>query len=368
MAVVFPQSHLSESTMRKLDGDYSSEVDSVEEKEWYRLLHQFDDANMYQTWAYGQVRNGRKNISHLLLKEQGRVIAIAQSRIVKAPLIGVGIAYVMWGPLWRPREALADAKVFRQVIRALRNEYVCRRGLLLRLYPILFDDDSPCFLSILAEEGFVRAGNEQGSRTIIMDLTPSLDELHKGIRPQKRRELKVAEKQLEIIEGTEDELFEKFIEMYKQMVTRKKFHEPNDINEFREIQRRLPSEFKMKIMLCRSGEGLCAGLICSAIGGMALYLFGATSIAGMKSRGSYLLQWKVIERLKENLVPRYDLHGINSETNPGTYKFKSDLAGDKGRDVRFLGRFESCESMLSLACVSVGERLKSMSRALSISR
>lgn len=124
----------------------------------------------------------------------------------------------------------------------------------------------------------------------------------------------------------------------------------------------------MKIMLCRSDEGICVGLISSAIGRMAIYLFGATSTAGMKSRGSYLLQWKFIEWLKLNLVPRYDLNGINPETNPGTYKFKSDLAGDKGRDVHFLGRFESCESVVSFACVSVGERLKSMCRALSMSR
>lgn len=351
--------------MRKLDEGYSSEVDAVDEKEWYRLLHQFDDANMYQTWAYGQVRNGRRNISHLLVKEQGRVIAVAQSRIVKAPLIGAGIAYVMWGPLWRQREARADAEVFRQAIRALRNEYVCRKGLLLRIYPILFDDDAPCFLSILAEEGFTRAGAEQGSRTIIMDLNRPLDELRQELRPHWQRELKVAEKQkLEIVEGSEDELFERFIEMYREMVARKKFREPNDIDEFRTIQERLPVESKMKIMLCRSNEGMCAGLICSVVGGTAIYLFGATSAAGLKSRGSYLLQWKLIEWLKRGLVPRYDLNGINPETNPGTYKFKRDLAGDKGRDVHFLGRFESCESMVSLACVSVGERLRPIAVSL----
>ena len=303
------------------------------------------------------------------MKEKGRVIAIAQSRIVKAPLIGAGIAYVMWGPLWRPRDARADAEEFRQAIRALRNEYACRKGLLLRLYPILFDDEAPCFLSILAEEGFTRAGAEQNSRTIIMDLNRPLDELYRELRPHWQRELKIAEKQkLEIVEGSEDELFEIFIGMYREMVARKKFHEPNDIDEFRTIQERLPVESKMKVMLCRSIEGVCAGLICSVVGGTAIYLFGATSTAGMKSRGSYLLQWKLIEWLKRGLVPRYDLNGINPETNSGTYKFKRDLAGNKGRDVRFLGRFESCESMVSLACVSVGERLKSMSRTLSISR
>src|SRR5436189_1342 len=83
----------------------------------------------------------------------------------------------------------------------------------------------------------------------------------------------------------------------------------------------------MKIMLCKSGDEHCAGLVCSAIGKTAIYLFGATSNAGMKSRGSYLLHWKLIEWLKQNRFSVYDLHGINPVRNPGTYKFKNDLAG-----------------------------------------
>ena len=88
MAGVPRNKHFNESTMRELDTGYSSEVDSVDEESWYGLLRQFDDANIYQTWAYGLVRNGRQNISHLLVKEGGKVVAVAQSRIVKTPLIG----------------------------------------------------------------------------------------------------------------------------------------------------------------------------------------------------------------------------------------------------------------------------------------
>lgn len=351
--------------MRELGAGYSFEVDTVDEESWYGLLRQFDDANIYQTWAYGLVRNGRQNISHAVLKEQGSVVAIAQCRIAKAPLIGAGIAYVMWGPLWRKRETHGNVEVFRQMIRALRSEYTHKRGLLLRLYPVLFEDDSPCFLPVFCDEGFEKVEGEKRSRTILMDLSPTLGDLRHGLRPHWQRELKVAGKQrLEIAEGSGDELFEQFIGVYKEMVARKNFLEPNDIHEFREIQRRLPPEFRMRLMLCSSSEGICAGLICSAIGGTALYLFGATSAVGMKSRGSYLLQWNLIERLKEAHVPLYDLNGINPEVNPGTYKFKSDLAGEMGREVRFLGRFESCASNASLAIVKVGERLSWLRRVL----
>lgn len=344
-----------------LEAGYSSEIDAVGEESWHQLLRQFTDANIYQSWSYGLVRSGRMNTSHLVLKADGRVVAVAQCRIKKVPFIGAGIAYVMWGPLWRPRDSRQDEEVFRQAIRALRLEYVGKRGLLLRVNLALFEEDHSWALKILKDEGFSKAKNSKGSRTIIMDLSPSIDELYNRLRPHWQRELKVAKKlNLDIVEGIEEELFDQFIEIYKEMVARKKFVEPNDIYEFKEIQRGLPADQKMNIMLCRSGEGDCAGVISSAIGSTAIYLFGATSTVGLKRRGSYLLQWRLIQRLKKAHVTQYDLNGINPEANSGTYKFKSDLAGEKGRAVGLLGCFESSENVISSVCVNMGERLRSI--------
>lgn len=345
--------------LSQLTDGYSSEVDTATEQEWGQILGRFADANIYQTWSYEEVRFGRKNISHLLLRKDDQIIAAAQARIVKIPLIGAGIAYVRWGPMWRRLESDPDRETFRQVIRALRNEYVFHRGLVLRLYPALFSGDSPSMESSLLEEGFSTNDQEQG-RTLLLDLSRTLDDLRKGLSSHWQRELKVAEKnKLEIIEGSDNTLFEVFIKIYKEMVSRKAFVEPNDINEFRLVQNRLPEKFKMRIMLCKSAGEVTSGAIFSAIGNTALYLFGATSNAGMKSRGSYLLQWKFIEWLKSNGFTTYDLNGINPIANPGTYKFKSDLCGSNGRDVRFLGRFDSCSSFVSSSCVALGEDLRS---------
>src|SRR2546428_38139 len=128
--------------MRELASGYTSEIDTVDEPIWTRTLQDFDDANIYQTWSYAAVTRGRQNTSHLLLKENGDIVAVAESRIAKLPLTDIGIAYVRWGPLWRRRNAEADAETFRQAIRGLCNEYAYRRGLVLRVYPIIFDDDA----------------------------------------------------------------------------------------------------------------------------------------------------------------------------------------------------------------------------------
>jgi hypothetical protein len=60
---------------------YAWEVDTVDEGQWCRLIEEFDDANIYQTWSYGEVRFGRGNMSHLLLREKGEIVAVAQAGI-----------------------------------------------------------------------------------------------------------------------------------------------------------------------------------------------------------------------------------------------------------------------------------------------
>jgi hypothetical protein len=344
---------------------YTVEIDKVSRNEWYSLLENFDDANLYQTWSYDEVRFGRKRISHLVLKLRGRVVAAAQVRLATVPVVGVGIAYVYWGPLWKLKGEEPDIDVFVHVVRAMRDEYAGRRGLLLRIYPVLFDDEASLFLPLLEQEGFRPVDNETPSRTILIDLTRSLDELRKGFDVKWRGHLNRSEKNsLEIVEGTVDDLFEKFIGIYNELLERKKFAIPNDIDEFRTIQEDLPEKFKMKIVLCSFQETLCVGAIMATIGTTAVYLFGATNEVGMKSNGSYMIQWRFIEWLKANHFTSYNLHGINPVTNPGGYVFKSGIRGKQnGKDVHFLGKFETRGSRLSTAAVKCGDLLKSGSKS-----
>jgi hypothetical protein len=325
-----------------LDDGYTAEVDTFDTAAWYDLLGQFDDANIFQTRAYGTVASGDRNLGHLVLERDGVAVAMAQARIAKVPGVGLGIAHVRWGPLWRRQGERASHQTFRMALRALRNEFACRRRLVLRLVPLSFDVEDDACTSILREEGFAPSARARASTTILMDLAPPLDALHDGMRPHWKRELKIAErKRLEVVEGTDDALFGAVEDIHAEMVARKRFVEGADIAQFRRIQSLLPPPLKLGVMTCSSSAGLCAGVIWSAMGRSALYLFGATANAGMKSNGSYLLQWMLIERLKREGRICYDLNGINPVTNPGTCKFKRDLAGINGREVRFTGQFET---------------------------
>jgi lipid II:glycine glycyltransferase (peptidoglycan interpeptide bridge formation enzyme) len=348
---------------RALAPGYTSDVDNIDERTWYEVFRSFADANVYQSWAYGAIIAGRRNLSHLVVRRGGEIVGIAQVRLARIPLTNIGIAYVLWGPLWSIKGQSKDSEVFRQVIRSLRNEYVFRRGLSLRLAPHIVDDGGETFSNILKDEGFT-ASDRKRSRTMLMDLGAALEDLRGGMRAHWKRELKVGEKNsLDIVLGTDDNLFAQFTSIYREMVARKRFIEPNDIDQFRVIQQMLPDALKMQILLCKSGDDVCAGAVCSVMGNSALYLFGATSNAGIKSRGSYVLQWKVVEELKRAAIPVYDLNGINPDTNPGTFKFKSDLAGANGADVHFLGTFDAQGGVLSRLCIEGWKSLKEKRRS-----
>ena len=354
---------MSKRIIRPLAIGYNSEIDGVDERTWDQLVQGFEDGNINQTWAYAAVVAGRSDMSHMVLKLNGDVVAIAEVRIKKLPVFGLGIAYVGWGPLWRRTGTDIDVESFRQAARALRNEYVCKRGLNLRLFPLAFEDEPLPMSAILAGEGFSQISKESGDRTILMDITPSLEILRESMARNWKRSLKHAENfGLEVIEGSEEELIEEFMKIYDEMVSRKMLVESNAFNYCKQLQEQLPEQFKMKIMLCRSSEGICAGLVSSAIGEMGIEILAATSNIGIHSCGSHLLRWKLVEELKRQGVSIYNMNGINPVKNPGTYRFKSELARKHGRDIYYMGKYDAAAGTFGYSIIQFADVLRAGKR------
>jgi len=340
-----------------LDAGYRVGIDDVDNNRWTKLIEKFLDANIYQTWSYDSIRCGVENISHLVLFKNDEPVAASQARVVQLPVLGRGVAYIRWGPLWKRGDRAEETQCLRMAIRALRNEYVCKRKLILRIFPLLFDEQAEVFRKTLLEEKYVPCPGEESQRTLILDIQRSLEEIHKNFKQKWRNCLNRAEKnQLEVVEGTDDELFREFIGIYRQLLDRKRFKEPNDINEFRRIQKDLPVRMKMGIFLCKSNGVNTAGGIFGAIGDTGIYLFGATNDLGMKNKGSYLIQWRAIQWMRERGCRYYNLNGINPTTNPGGYHFKSGVAGKTGKEVRYLGRFDCYPGPFSSIGVSIATK------------
>lgn len=313
-------------------------TDVYDDEELYALIDLFDDANLYQTPAYCREGKAGANLSHLVLFEKDIPIGVALVRIRKLPPTKTGFAHVYWGPLWRLRNCEEDIEHLGLVLNALKQEYVNKRGLLLRIESNLIEDgDVERYSKVFAKQGFHTVHSARYN-TFVLDLDKDLDQLRKNLRGNWRGHLSKAERNgLKTISGSETTLFNNFCSLYFALLKRKKFDDVQDAEMCSRVQEALPNRFKMRISQCEHQGEIAASVVCSTIGNSAVYLLGATSEKGMKTRGSYLLQWEMLKWLKEKGTRYYDLGGIDPEGNPGVYHFKE---GFRGRKVTSLGRYE----------------------------
>ncbi len=340
--------------------DYRVEIDRVNEDEWSKLLLEYADATIYQTWSYGGVRWGRRNISHLVLKRNGVVVGLSQVVTKIVPLLGAGVAYVPWGPLWRKEASECDTNNLRELLLSLYKEYVVNRNLLLRIAPNIIKNDGIEVCSMFEELGFKKNISVAPYRTFLVDLSPSLIEMRRKLDQKWRNQLNRSEQNgLNIKEGSSDQLYGIFLRLQKEMQSRKQYKPGVDYDEFRIIQEKLPQQLKMRIHVCEfEGKPVTATLV-SAVGDSGIYLLGATGDEGLKLKGAYLSQWLIIQWLKKRGCRWYDLGGINPEKNPGVYHFKAGLSG---KDVCHIGQYELCDNPISSFSVKFYEKLAAYKR------
>jgi lipid II:glycine glycyltransferase (peptidoglycan interpeptide bridge formation enzyme) len=340
-----------------LNSHFVVETDQFGKAEWEDTLSHFEDASLYQSWSYSAARWGEENLSHLAVMQDGEIVGAAQVTLVRIPILKAGLAYVKWGPMWQRRGKPQDPRILRQILKALWQVYAVERKLLVRVSPWEYGDSS--IGQIFNDEGFGLMSTPSQTQTAVIDLSYSIEELKASLKRHWRHNLKLAEKNaLEIEEGSTDDLANEFLGVYEEMRARKSGGWIPPIGYFSQVQRDMPDGMKPWIGICRKNGEPVAGLVVTALGLKGLALFAATGDKGLDSRGSYLLWWRAIERLKERGVQSLDMGGVNEETHRGTTQFKMGLCGRLGRKVQYLGDFNAIGSVLSHLVVGGGDTVR----------
>ncbi len=334
----------------------------IADNQWSQILSRFDDANIFQTWECGAVKWGEEHLVHVVLRKSGEPVAAAQVWCLKSPIVGGGFAHVSNGPMWRPAGRTVSPVVTDRMIRSLYDEFVTRRKLLLRLY--LRDRDDATGDHVLRSLGDRKLQRTRDGQdvTVMLNLSPGHDELRRNLRKTWRRQLRKAEEtSVEVIQGTDDQMFGILCELYREMLARKKFTQHvENIEQLAEVQRRLPPSMKMMVFLCRHEGEFVGGQAISVLGDTAIGLISATSNKDieLKLRSTYLCDWTAIQWLKEQGFAAFDLRGYDPEKYPGPSSYKAGFGGDI---VRFLGVFERSENLLSSAIVIGGKAVAKLS-------
>ena len=116
----------------------STRLERIDEARWRGLVSSFSDHNYRQLWGFGVAcaERRRADSEHVALLRGGQVLALADVRVKRLPVVGGGMAYVAGGPLVR-RDDTSDRATATLVamLWALRTEYADRRGLVVRCRP-----------------------------------------------------------------------------------------------------------------------------------------------------------------------------------------------------------------------------------------
>ncbi len=339
------------------DKNYQVEILKMEKDDWNAILGMFSDAGIYQTYQYGAVSKGGNRLTHVLLKENGAVVAAAQVRIHTARKINRGIAYVFHGPLWRRKDIKPEIEHLRRILDALKTEFAVNQKLMLRIVPKSYEENDQHDIAVFSKLKF-RKTDSPVYKTIYIDLSRTVDEIRASLSRNWRRHLNRSEKRdLSVSSGTGDQFFETFEHLYGDMINRKNFYSPLEVKNFRKIQAEFDDALKMNVFICNDADGPVAGIVGTDIGDTGIYLLGATSTRGLSSDGSYLLHWEMIKWLKDQGCRWYDLGGIDPDKNPGGYQFKE---GMRGQEINFTGTYEYCEDILSKTLVKTAEKMRSL--------
>ncbi len=324
--------------------------------EWNKILSLFDDASIYHTNGFIKHSVGGENAEHFVVYNSEEIIAAANIRIKTIPTLNRGVAHLRWGPLWQLKDEELNIDVFRIALEKLYEEYVVKRKLVLRITSNQYVEEENNFTKIFNEVGFKLFMNPD--KTIVIDISKDEETLRKNFRKKWRYSLKQAEKKdLTIVKGNSQELFDEFVKIYKEMHSRKNFEETVSVDNFKEINDDLLAENKLQIFICKYGDEPLSAMVSTALGNSGIYLLGGSTTEGLKMSSSYLLQWETMMWLKSLGKRWYDLGGIDAEENPGVYTFKTGMGGN---EVTSIGGFEAGEDFISKKMVQLVELVKNV--------
>ncbi len=312
----------------------------IDRTEWQRLAPSFLDYNYRQVYDYGisSAERVKAESVHVEIQKRADTIGLADIRIKRIPFTKTGIAYINGGPLVRGKNG-SNRQRLCESLTVLVDEFVKRRGFVLRISPIAADPEwNRQAEESFVENGFRKAPTLRKYRTILLDLDQTLECIRKQFKQKWRNCFNNSEKQnLTIVGGTTQDLMDRFSGLFEQLRSRKHFEVDQDALFFGAVQKKLDESDKLYISIAEHEGVPIAGHVSSMVGDTCVYLLGASNEKALRVKATYLLQWHTIQVAQKTGCRWYDLGGIDPERNPGVYHFKKGMGGE---DVTAPGPFE----------------------------
>lgn len=349
-------------------GRFRAEVVERPGTEWDSLAAGFGDMCMEQTIAFMGARWGKLHPLGVLLREEGVAEPVAMALVLLAtlPVLGIGMAYVKFGPLWRRAGAAVDPQILYAMLEALKREFSGKRRLLLRIMPPADPGHEEVWRDALARAGFSIHAAAPDRERYLVDLTLSEPEQLASLGASWRANLKKVSNELEITEPDLVTGIPVFMALYRGMVARKQFDDHHGIDDLPKLAAEAGSALGMRLFLASHQGKPVVGSILIGTGERVFVPFSATSDAALALRAGYALRWAIINRLRGSGARYLDLGG--AEGDAGLKSYKLGNVGKRGRVADIPGEFDFAPNSLSAAAARAIELGRGLVRTAALKK
>ena len=247
---------------------------------------------------------------------------------------GITMAYIPWGPELPDGFTGDKAEATAELARALRP---CFPG------AAFIRIDPPWFVTGNGDRGveapppFKRASADtQPPDTVLVDVTPSEENILAAMKPKWRYNIGLAEKRGVIVSEAGVDGLDNFYRLLTETAERDgiAIHSAEYYRTLFDICRNECGTLSPQLRLYTAeheGDTLAAVVILFR-GKQAVYLYGASSNIKRNLMAPYALQWRAMRDAKAFGCAEYDLFGIPPDENPdhpmaGLYRFKTGFGG-----------------------------------------
>lgn len=293
--------------------------------QWHDAMSRFLDIHYEQTALYSD-GHGKEQHSRLLLRNGSDVIAGAQVGVMRLPVIGRGLAFLRFGPFWRDGAA-APVNRYRDVMQTLVHRLCQQQKNYLVVRPRAHPDIYPREAAVLKSLGFTESTATTLDRYIVDASLRAEDQMKsfdQGWRAKLRKAMKSG---VELRLANHAAGVETFQQMYGAMVDRKhlNYEGVDRVDALRSMM--ALQGMQSQIALAYFNGKPIAGATFAILGDVAYYVFGATTAEALPLHAGYLLQWFILEQIRESGARWYELGGPG---DPGIRQFKKGLTGKSG--------------------------------------
>jgi lipid II:glycine glycyltransferase (peptidoglycan interpeptide bridge formation enzyme) len=194
--------------------------------------------------------------------------------------------------------------------------------------------ETPELQESLAAQGFVKTGHVQpNSSTVLVDLTPSLEEIMAGLNQKGRHAIRRAERDGVVAKAVDltDETMRQMFDLLNETAVGRFETSVRSFDYYKQFWTSLVENDHGQLFFAYVDDRLVASAFCMLLGTKGLYKDGASVRERTVYGASHLLQWRVIEWMKDHGATVYDFCGAPH----------SSVITDESQHFYGMGRFKT---------------------------